>query len=598
MKITTSKNAQTISFVLLTCLFLIGCSDDSDPTKPAPALPPSVVEEGTIIKTDHVSIDSIVFYFDKEYSVGTFANGDFWVEGPVTITRITPDFDGRNNGWEVNPVVEGDHGFQAGGYGGGFDPKLVPGLPYTNSNAVESIVKTTPSGKERPCVKSAVVLTVLDQIPPENGASVFRPPYVGEDKPLYSVTDLRTDLLPSYEPVEEMPDLKTVAGYFDKLWLDHKKGAIGRALRPADNMADYQPRNTPAICKTALRLMMDDPLEEKLPALINYVQYGIDKIHMLYNGHTWPAGGGHQPGHRLGAAFAAVMLDIERAKTMLCDAEFFHGNTCFHVGKNSDGLTLWGVNSSESNYWSYVRSHSGNRSIKDPYGYIDGGDINQGAYQVITAQSHKGEILATHLMPVLKQAWNMKEWEMIRNYTDRWVYHGHWALPDPIAGHDSTGVFESDYGPISGRPGEAFMGDGRFPEAHGIRMDGGQYRSKYVAAMWDTYRSSVPGAENRPPFVAIISLNNGDTLNEAVTTAATAFGIHGIETVEFFVDGKSIGTGEQDPPTEDVKNPPFRISWKLEGLADKEFEIQAIATDKLGNSYESAVVTFSIENGS
>ena len=60
--------------------------------------------------------------------------------GPVTITKISPDYDGHNNGWEVNPVVEGGHGFQDGGYGGGFDPSLVPGLPYTAEKTL-SIVK-------------------------------------------------------------------------------------------------------------------------------------------------------------------------------------------------------------------------------------------------------------------------------------------------------------------------------------------------------------------------------------------------------------------------------------------------------------------------
>jgi hypothetical protein len=39
-----------------------------------------------------------------------------------------------------------------------------------------------------------------------------------------------------------------------------------------------------------------------MPALIAFVQFGIDKLHTIYLGQTWPDGGGHQPGHRLAPA--------------------------------------------------------------------------------------------------------------------------------------------------------------------------------------------------------------------------------------------------------------------------------------------------------
>ena len=70
--------------------------------------------------SDHVTQYEITWYFDKAYTVGQFANGDWWVLGPVTITRITPDYRLRDfwdfttsktkgvvfhwiNGWQVNP---------------------------------------------------------------------------------------------------------------------------------------------------------------------------------------------------------------------------------------------------------------------------------------------------------------------------------------------------------------------------------------------------------------------------------------------------------------------------------------------------------------
>ena len=592
--------------LILFITYAAGCGGSKSPDNPInqdpPTQPPTIIEDGEVINTDNVSIDGIVFYFDKQYPTGKFANGDYWVKGPVTIIQITPEFDGQNNGWEVNPIVDGGHGFQAGGWGGGFDPNLVPPIPYTTKDEIESIVKTTPSGQSIPCIKKAVVLTVVNETPPSNGAAVFRPPYVGTDKPYYYVNDLRTDLLPTYAPVDNMTSLEQVEKDFGKLWLEHKKAQMGRSLRPQDNMADYQPGNTPAICNAALRLMMDDSIEAKMPALIKYVQYGIDKIHMLYLGQTWPGGGGHEPGHRLGSAFAAVMLDIQQAKDLLSNATFFDGNNVFVMGKNIENLMLWGDRGSETNYWDYIRTHSGNRSIMDPYGYIDGGFTSDGSYQVITVQSHKGELLATHLMPVLKEAWNMDEWKKVQNYTDRWVHFGQWTLPDPYAPFNSNKVYGVDYGPDPNNPGEAILGDGRFPETHGAQTDKGQYRSKFVASLWDTYRASVPGEDNIRPFAAIISHVNGRTVSGTVTLQASAYGIHGIHEVEFMVNGQSIGIGTQEVianPTgidETKKNLPYRLSWDTNVLTNGSYALQVVATDNKGNIYHSSIVNLEVQN--
>ena len=176
-----------------------------------------------------ISQDGITFIFDKEYVSGQFANRDYWVLGPVTITSITPDFDGSIHGWEVNPVFEGPQGFDA--RAGNYDSSLVPDLPYA-ARPGESIVKAISTDINnqdcRPCLKTAAILTVLAEVPPEDGAAVFRPPYVGSDKPLYYVEDLRTDLLPSYAPVPDAPSLDWVESRYKPVQLDHKGGRTGR----------------------------------------------------------------------------------------------------------------------------------------------------------------------------------------------------------------------------------------------------------------------------------------------------------------------------------------------------------------------------------
>ncbi len=182
----------------------------------------------------------ITWHFDKEYEVGQFANGDYWVLGPVTIIRITPDFNGNDYGWEVNPIVDGSQGFCSSCYPNvtTFDASLVPNLPYI-AQANQSLLKTIPSGEDRPCIRTASVLTILGEIPPDNGASVFRPPYVGTEKPLISISSLKTDLLPSFSEVENTPALDWVQERYSKVQLDHKRGGLGRALHPSEHMPDY-----------------------------------------------------------------------------------------------------------------------------------------------------------------------------------------------------------------------------------------------------------------------------------------------------------------------------------------------------------------------
>ena len=44
-----------------------------------------------IAKTaDNISQDGITWKFDKQYPVGQFVNGDWWVVGPVTVVSVTP----------------------------------------------------------------------------------------------------------------------------------------------------------------------------------------------------------------------------------------------------------------------------------------------------------------------------------------------------------------------------------------------------------------------------------------------------------------------------------------------------------------------------
>lgn len=515
----------------------------------------------TAAYSDTISQYGITWYFDQPHEYGRFANGDYWVVEPVTITRITPDvendqisagsgicdgvYTGRSNcdawcdsnapdgydgycsgewdgtgtctcarvrhGWQVNPEFSA-WGHTEYEYGQGFDtratninPTMIPDLPYT-AQAGESIVKAVSLGEDevsptdcRPTLKTAAVLTVLDTAPPDDGATVFRPPYSGDDKPLYSIHDLRTDLLPSFEPPTgvTVPSLEDMAARFTRVQLDHIGGETGVCIRPKENMPNYGAALGANENEAALRVMLDDPLPDKMQVLIPFVQYGIDLHGMIEHGQYWPNGGGAQPAHELAYVFTAVLLDRQEMKDFIRDnPTFFHDDYSTYAGV--DGVPLYGRHDLqgddlERGYWMCLVQDRGSRTNADPYGYIDGGLLPGGSYQFCcTSMVWKGAVLALHLMPDLKEVWDNR---VLIDYAERWVNHGAWTQPDPCAPHDGNwDHYGVTYGPDPDNPGMCILdtdpsdGIGRFPDRHGINRDDGHYGSLFVDAMWDDYR--------------------------------------------------------------------------------------------------------------
>jgi hypothetical protein len=74
----------------------------------------------------------ITWTFDQDYPTGQFANGDYWVVGPVRIISITPRSTTKGsrtiNGSMVNPAVGDPQGYDSATYAGyardGWNPKL------------------------------------------------------------------------------------------------------------------------------------------------------------------------------------------------------------------------------------------------------------------------------------------------------------------------------------------------------------------------------------------------------------------------------------------------------------------------------------------
>jgi hypothetical protein len=480
----------------------------------------------------------ITWTFDHAYTVGRFANGDHWIVGPVTIIAIAPAFDGTHHGWQVNPQVEASQGFDY--RVNSFTAAKVPALPYT-AQPGQSLVKAvsnTPLDNTscRPCLREADVLTVLATVPPDSGATVFRPPYVGSNKAWYSTSELRTDILPSVAPTAALPTLARVESTFARVHLDHKPDWVGDYIHPLLNMNNNEYGSSIAIdnAEAALRLMLNDPLASKRQALIDYVQYGIDTYYMASYGRTWEADGGHGWGRMLPVTFAAVMLDNQTMKNFVgaaADHVFAESFAIYYSAQANNGLgqVLYGEASPYCNtrlYWNKLVDHnvSGSKTCPDPHGYIDGGESVGNTYDFCCSiQPMKQVAIALHIFPQLMQVWND---DRIIKYSDRRATVGAWAQPDPCAPADGVwrGIgpkngtrctaamlspnngdtcvlsmvnYGKTFGPDSLHPADCIRdtdpsdGIGRYPLKHGDSPDGGYYTSAFANQLWAKYRDSV-----------------------------------------------------------------------------------------------------------
>jgi hypothetical protein len=195
-------------------------------------------------------------------------------------------------------------------------------------------------------------------------------------------------------------------------------------------MPDYGAAIAPYTNEAALRLMRDDPEAEKLPALINFVQHGIDLHSMLFIGTSFGPDGGHSLGRLLVLSMSATVLNNDAIRQSIATRGLtnFHENGCVLVG--TSGRALWGQPGSEYAYWYNQVTVLGSRTVADPYGFIDGGYQPGGSYDACgNNQPFKGMGLALRLMPALQEIW---DYAPFLEYVDRTVMFGRATLsPTP-----------------------------------------------------------------------------------------------------------------------------------------------------------------------
>lgn len=277
----------------------------------------------TPLATGHLAaIDcaGITWTFDQPVLSGRFVNGDWWVQGPVSIVAISPPstLDGERirHGSMLNPDPKlltqgydnsmfGDSGRYERARNLAFGVSQQQPLQLQPGSSLVSTISQSQPGL-MPQLESCAVLTCLAEPPPPNS---FRPPYCGTDKRCrWRADQLDLDTLPRIEAVEGAPSLRDLVERFQHTWLDHLPGWTGAYLHPRANMPDYGRTIADLVGQAGLALLLDHPANAKRPLVIALVQLGIDVHGIVQNGGRFLADGGSGAGRKFPLLLAASLL--------------------------------------------------------------------------------------------------------------------------------------------------------------------------------------------------------------------------------------------------------------------------------------------------
>lgn len=390
-----------------------------------------------------VSQYGITWTFDKPVKAGQFVTGDWWVEGPVTIIKITPaagpvpmeETEFRVNRWNDTSLkadttmrngsmivlkVGTTHGYdsRASGYKKEetvtLPLELKPHVSLISSISNENLPADNfakeimwPEEKQSETVmRTAAVLTSVDEVPPANS---FRPPYAGTVKPLYSADDILWDQLPALSPAGELPSWKLFERYFQRLWLDHLMSWSQQQLVPNENGPNYGREHARIVSIASMLLSLDVPREKKEKLTIGLIQRGIDLYGLAMAGGYWNEGGGHSSGRKWPILFASIMLG-EPALARVPESAIFQEDTQTYYGKGWFGQPAL--------YWMVQHHDKRSRYEEKPPEQWEKWDKTSESYRTCcNAVGWVGTALAARYMKAIK-LWNH---DAHFDYVDRWM---------------------------------------------------------------------------------------------------------------------------------------------------------------------------------
>lgn len=400
------------------------------------------------VKIEHrrsISQYGITWTFDKPAKTGQFITGDWWVIGPVTITKITPA-PGPTNAESVNikknrwndtslkldtTMRNGSMIVLKAGRTQGYDSRSASfrkgdavSLPLTLSpqrSLISSISNTTlpvdnfckdlmwdNEKKSQVVMRAAAVLTCLSEVPP---ADAFRPPYTGTDKPIFQAKDINWNLLPklSAPAAVKVPSWVEFERYFQRPWIDHLMSWEQQELVPNENGPNYGREHARLVSIASLMVMLDVPLETKRKLAIGLIQRGIDLYGIALNGGYWNEGGGHSSGRKWPIIFASQMLNNPGIIKLPASAVFQEDAQTYY-GKGWFGQTV---------LWQMIMHH-GRRDTyeeKPPEQWAKWDSTSESYRICCNAVAWTGTALAARYMNAIK-VWGH---DAFFDYIERWM---------------------------------------------------------------------------------------------------------------------------------------------------------------------------------
>ena len=475
------------------------------------------------VRQNQISQFGITWMFDKDYNVGRFANGDYWVVGPVTITEIQPASVEKNgkiiNGSMVNPSpgLGSKQGYDSMIYGeytraGDYAPDLNAARPNGRALSKDnplilqpdcSLISTISSPEADAIIKlqTASVLTVLSGPAPDGS---FRPPYVNVSKDIrFNIRQLDYSLLSKLVPVANTPRLvqrrgdkqaDSVERMFERIWLEHIPGFWNRSHHPVDNMRSYDRdvTNQVGIAALMLNLNFDDQKKEKL--LVRFVQVGIDNYGVIQDGglENWI----RDTGRKFPILFAGLILNDPDMKNIGKKSGDYLYTDQYGPGNPPPGLIRF-----EEDEATFYVSQSDVDLTHSPEWKPDSRDAEKISYE--------------------KEDIGLPEWGKVRLY-DRMYINKYWATTyRQVIGHAYSGIVLAMH--IMGVK-NLWNHDALFDYKDRYKKVELNWTetSKFVKSMWDVYRDDYPPVWTMAPKLTIDA--SGGTVAKVPDKAAYTLG--------------------------------------------------------------------------
>ena len=102
------------------------------------------------------------------------------------------------------------------------------------------------------------------------------------------------------------------------------------------------------------------------------------------------------------------------------------------------------------------------------------------------------------------------------------------------------------------------------------------------------FTTSTPVSDTTLPLVSLTAPGAGSTVSQTVTVSAAASDNVGVSSVQFQLDGQSLGVPDTTSP--------YSMSWATTGVANGTHTLAATARDAAGNVGTSAPVTVTVSN--